>query len=598
MKEIDATQGKTRGVGRGKAADAVSAPEAAPPSRKAGGRDEFIRTAALAADVGVALTQGVSLRDMLCGCTDALVKRLDAAFARIWTLAEGENVLELQASSGIYTHLDGPHARVPVGQFKIGLIAEERKAHLTNAVVGDERVGDQDWAAREGMVAFAGYPLVVADRLVGVMAMFARRPLSGVVLDAMASVANGVALGIERKRAEENLRRQLAFTQALTASLGEGVYALDRDGQLTFMNPAAEGALGWAAGELLGRNMHEAIHFQHADSRPFPRAECPLLSVIGTGQVLRVEDDAYTRKDGRVIPVAYTSSPIVSDGQIVGAVVAFRDISERKRAEEELRESKDLNQAVLDSLTAHIAVLDRDGRIVAVNNAWRRFAEENDGADGRVGVGVDYLQVCAQATGGDEAGQVQAGVEAVLRGSLPHFEIEYPCHSPEEDRWFLLYANPLPRERGGAVVSHINITERKRAEHELERLSRERGEMIEEVSTPVVPVLEGVLVLPLIGSLDTARMQRATQAALDEVRRTAARALIIDITGARLIDSHAVANLSNLVQALRLVGAEAIVTGVGAHAAQSIVGLGLDLGRVRTHRTLAQALAALIRRGK
>nr|MDQ3803965.1 STAS domain-containing protein [Acidobacteriota bacterium] len=81
------------------------------------------------------------------------------------------------------------------------------------------------------------------------------------------------------------------------------------------------------------------------------------------------------------------------------------------------------------------------------------------------------------------------------------------------------------------------------------------------------------------------------------VRRTAARACIIDITGARIIDSHAVANLSNLVQALRLVGAEAIVTGVGAHAAQSLVGLGLDLHGLRTHRTLAQALASLIRHG-
>ena len=118
--------------------------------------------------------------------------------------------------------------------------------------------------------------------------------------------------------------------------------------------------------------------------------------------------------------------------------------------------------------------------------------------------------------------------------------------------------------------------------------------MLEEVSTPLVPVLEGVLVMPLIGTLDTARMQRATQAALTEVRRTAARACVIDITGARITDSAAVANLTNLVQSLRLVGAEAIITGVGADAARSIVGLGLDLRGLRTHRTLAQALAALM----
>jgi anti-anti-sigma regulatory factor len=92
-------------------------------------------------------------------------------------------------------------------------------------------------------------------------------------------------------------------------------------------------------------------------------------------------------------------------------------------------------------------------------------------------------------------------------------------------------------------------------------------------------------------------MERATKAALHEVTRTGARAIIIDITGARVVDAHAVANLGNLVAALRLVGAEAVVTGVGAQAAQSLVGLGLDLRGLRTHRTLAQALAAFIRGG-
>ena len=103
----------------------------------------------------------------------------------------------------MYTHLDGPHSRVPVGKYKIGLIAQERKPHLTNEVVGDPRVSDQEWARREGMVAFAGYPLVVDDRLVGVMAMFARHTLTEATLEAMASVADEIAVGIERKTAQE-----------------------------------------------------------------------------------------------------------------------------------------------------------------------------------------------------------------------------------------------------------------------------------------------------------------------------------------------------------------------------------------------------------
>jgi two-component system, NtrC family, sensor kinase len=98
-------------------------------------------------------------------------------------------LLELQASARIYTHLDGPHSRVPVGELKIGLIAQERQPHLTNAVTSDPRVSDKEWAMREGMVAFAGYPLVVEGRVIGVMAMFARQELAQDTLEALASVA-------------------------------------------------------------------------------------------------------------------------------------------------------------------------------------------------------------------------------------------------------------------------------------------------------------------------------------------------------------------------------------------------------------------------
>jgi two-component system sensor histidine kinase/response regulator len=164
------------------------------------------RLAALTTDVGIALGESATLSEMLQRCAEFLVVHLGVAFARVWTLNEPENVLELQASAGMYTHVDGPHARVPVGQLKIGSIAQERRPHLTNSVIGDAAVGDQEWARREGMVAFAGHPLVVGGCLVGVMAMFARQPLPDATLGALASVADMLALGIQRKQAEEALR--------------------------------------------------------------------------------------------------------------------------------------------------------------------------------------------------------------------------------------------------------------------------------------------------------------------------------------------------------------------------------------------------------
>src|SRR5262249_31324979 len=172
---------------------------------------EKSRQAALRADISIAFTSDSRLDTILQACAQAIVRQLDAAFARIWTLNEDGDMLELRASAGLYTHLNGPHSRVPVGKLKIGLIAQERSPHLTNDVLNDPRISDKAWAEREGMVAFAGYPLVAGDRLVGVMALFARKPLTPDSLDALASVAGLITQGIERKRAEDSQRKSEAY---------------------------------------------------------------------------------------------------------------------------------------------------------------------------------------------------------------------------------------------------------------------------------------------------------------------------------------------------------------------------------------------------
>lgn len=174
---------------------------------------EQARLGVLNLAVSVALTHQATMQQILAGCTQALVDHLDAAFARIWVLNQEQEVLELRASSGLYTHLDGGHARVPLGAFKIGRIALNREPHLTNHVMEDEEVPEQAWARRENMVSFAGYPLVVEEKVVGVMALFAHRPLSSIHLDAMASIANAVALGIERKQIEEERVRLWMLAQ-------------------------------------------------------------------------------------------------------------------------------------------------------------------------------------------------------------------------------------------------------------------------------------------------------------------------------------------------------------------------------------------------
>ncbi len=226
---------------------------------------------ALGADVGKAITEHNDLQSMLSRCAEAIVNHLDAAFSRIWTLNAEKQILELQVSAGLYTHIDGAHGRIPVGKFKIGLIARERLPHLTNDVQNDPRVSDKAWARREGMVAFAGYPLIVQDKLLGVMAMFARHTLPARFLETLGSVATQIALGINRIQGEANL--MVAKEQAEAASQAKSEFLASMSHEIrTPMNAI----IGMA--ELLGETPLESEQRQYV--RIFQSAGENLLTLI------------------------------------------------------------------------------------------------------------------------------------------------------------------------------------------------------------------------------------------------------------------------------------------------------------------------------
>lgn len=141
----------------------------------------------------------------------------------------------------------------------------------------------------------------------------------------------------EWQRMERIFRDIERGNRLILRAAGEGIYGVNADGVTTFVNPAAERMLGWSSAELVGKDMHATVHHTHAGGGPYPHRDCPIYAAFRDGAVHQVEDEVFWRKDGTCFPVEYTSTPIRERGQLLGAVIVFRDVSQRREAEERLK---------------------------------------------------------------------------------------------------------------------------------------------------------------------------------------------------------------------------------------------------------------------
>ena len=137
----------------------------------------------------------------------------------------------------------------------------------------------------------------------------------------------------EQHEAEEALHLATRQRELILESVGDGIYGIDLEGHLTFINEAAARMLGYKPDELTGRDLHELIHHSHSDGTPYSRMTSPILQGMRRRETVRMRDEVFWRRDGTSIPVEYSANPLIEDGQISGMVVAFQDISERRRLE-------------------------------------------------------------------------------------------------------------------------------------------------------------------------------------------------------------------------------------------------------------------------
>ncbi|QPF74072.1 PAS domain-containing protein [Roseateles sp. DAIF2] len=281
----------------------------------------------------------------------------------------------------------------------------------------------------------------------------------------------------EQRRAQAAIAESEQRHRTLLHALANGVFVA-QDECFVFANPALPAMLGYTPEAFTGQ--------------PVAGIVAPAWISLWTEQVDRcVGDDpeappqcqlCWLKKDGSELWVELRVSRLLYEGRpaVLGVV---SDISERQRIDRALQDSAELVQAVEDSVLDHMAVLDRHGRVVAVNAAWRRFAAAN-GADRmpalRLAVGTDYLGTCdrSQGPGSGDAHNAACGIRAVLAGERDCYQLEYACDTPDEPRWFQMSVTPLRSAQGGAVMVHADITERKQQGMELNRYRHHLEDLI------------------------------------------------------------------------------------------------------------------------
>ena len=437
------------------------------------------RLATLVADVGVALTGAESLRQGLQCCAEILVRDIDAAFARVWTVNEEEKVLELQASAGIYTHIDGGHARVPIGKFKIGRIAESGEPHLTNSVQEDSWVGDPEWARREGMVAFAGYPLKVEERVMGVVAAFARKPLTEATLQAFASVADNLAQFIKRKRAEEALRESEGRYRLLFENNLAGVLRSTPEGHILSCNQALAKMAGFdSPQEVLAHSVLD-FYYSSEDRALF------LARLKAEGHLTNFEM-RLRRKDGNpvwmIANIGLISPSAGSSPVIEGTLV---DITERKQAEQALAQERDLLRALMDNSPDYIFFKDPESRFLRTNRAHAKTLGLCDPAQAAGKTDFDFFPL-------EDAKNYFEDEKQVFQTGRPLTGRVESVRQPDgELRWCSTTKVPI-RDHQGRVMGLVgitrDITQHKRAEEAL-RDSEEKFRVLYESSRDAIMML-------------------------------------------------------------------------------------------------------------
>ncbi|MFQ5618108.1 MAG: PAS domain S-box protein, partial [Rhodospirillales bacterium] len=300
----------------------------------------------------------------------------------------------------------------------------------------------------------------------------------------------------ELKRTEEALLQAKQQNDMILEAAGEGIYGLDLQGRTTFINPAAAKMVGWELEDLIGLPQHDIVHHTKPDGSSYPREECPIYAAFKDGKRHHVTDEVFWKKDGTSFPVEYVSTPIRVEGELIGAVVVFRDITERMQAEEKLRESEE--QLRLSLAAARVGTF--CWNIQEDTNFWDDRMHEIWGLEPGTYTSTATKDFFANVHP-EDAEWVNQTVDRTINDDAEH-NIEYRIVRPDQS---IAYVHELAavvrddRKRPLRLIGVcLDVTGRKRAEEEKAALEREvqqagrteaigllAGGIAHEINTPI-----------------------------------------------------------------------------------------------------------------
>ncbi|NJL32243.1 MAG: EAL domain-containing protein [Phycisphaerales bacterium] len=264
-------------------------------------------------------------------------------------------------------------------------------------------------------------------------------------------------------------KQQLTYQNQLLAVTQEGILGINPKGQISFANPAAAKILGVDACALVGQTVYSFLEpVTDVEDKQSADEVTPLQCLTSLAQ--------HSTKPMRMLihpadrstqPVEVSYYPLVPGQPASGGVMHLRCRRWESQVRDMVEQSRGFLRAVLDTLPTHMCIIDHNGTIIDVNQAWRGFALANHHADPSGGLGTNYLNICQQVHGEthEQAHEVALRLRELLDGKCDSFEVEYSCHAPNEPRWFVMRVSRLEREgQIFAVIGHDNITQRKLAE--------------------------------------------------------------------------------------------------------------------------------------